>query len=707
MKFYKRQNIVFIFIASFFIFLLMDVCLGPNFCWADIFNVFNDAGIPHQSVLWTWQGGAGSFNTISDQEAPERVSCIQTISGNWAGWGIFFDVQDGGQPCPLNFSNYSQGQLRFFVKTPVNLKVELKETGPNGPVRTRYIANYGWNGLNEWQEITIPISAFNANLTQIYSPFMITAECAATFYVDYVRWEIPISGYTPTQVAVNGRQLLVNGSAFTVRGVSAEFTPVGEIGSGYDWSLYPENYTPDMPLIDSMRANVVRTYHKRPTQRAFLDSLNQQGIYLIMGFPVDAVYGQNQIVDFGNPVVRQNIKRCFLDMVGHWKNHPAILMWCLGNEVNRILEDNGVSPNDWYSLVDECAEEAHLLEGANYHPVTTANADQEVWDIGDPTINADDVSLPHLDLWSLQLYRGESFGDTFSDYQTLSNKPLLISEFGCDVYDGRSGQENQPMQLSYLTSQWTEISANLSTNFTPGVCIGGIMFSWRDGWWKSSHGTPSSHDTETDWLNPAYDDMNMNEEWWGVVAISQNQQDRTIRQGYNLWLIPAINITYPHEGGTVNTFAPTITWQTTNIEPNESLRIVIGHPNYTRPISCNFSVKNVLLALANFFDIESAYADSRMVALWSEDLNVVVPNTGSYTVPQGIRPILYPNVTHTLTISKVTEPNVRSVVHFRVSTDVNRFNRAELMGNVRFKEINKLKTDNTKLEPLRKLPTSK
>lgn len=514
--------------------ILLSCCLVSNFAWADIFNIYTDVGIPNKTELYTWDGISASFQEISDHEAPERVKYFKTVSHDWAGWGVFFHGPSGDYT--LDLSEYNQGSLKFFVKTPVNLKVEIQEQGPGGPKRTKYISNYGWNGLNDWQEIAIPLSAFGANLSQIFSPFMVTAQTSATFYVDYTRLAVPISGYVPTSIQVNGRQLLVDENIFDVKGVAAEFTPIGEYSPGYDWSLHIEDYETDISLIKEMGANVIRTYAQRPTQKEALDRFYENGIYVIMGFHVDSLYGGSQVVDFGNPVVRENIKVRFLEMIEHWKDHPGILMWCFGNEVNQALEEHGEWSGDWYSLIEECAQAAHQLEGENYHPVTTANSDQIVWDIGDNAINADDSSMPSLDLWSLQMYRGPTFADAFTTFENLTDKPLLITEFGCDAYDSRYHQEDQAMQADYLSLQYSEINENLSSIDDLNVCVGAVAFSWRDGWYKSSHGTAFTHDTQTDWIAYGYEDPNMNEEWWGLVSISDNdQQPDTLspRQAYN------------------------------------------------------------------------------------------------------------------------------------------------------------------------------
>ncbi|MEM2638321.1 MAG: LamG-like jellyroll fold domain-containing protein, partial [Candidatus Hadarchaeales archaeon] len=86
-------------------------------------------------------------------------------------------------PVYINLSGATA--LRFWVKTPANLKIEIE--APKGNTQTKYISNYGWDGTDRWQQITIPASEWQ-NLDQVYSPFKITIENKGTFYVDYVVW---------------------------------------------------------------------------------------------------------------------------------------------------------------------------------------------------------------------------------------------------------------------------------------------------------------------------------------------------------------------------------------------------------------------------------------------------------------------------------------------------------------------------------------
>ena len=92
----------------------------------------------------------------------------------------------------MNVSLYSNGYLKFWVKSTTQLKVDLE--GPQGTKGTKYIAST----TNTWKEMSLAITNFTgAVLTNMYGLFEITGESAASFYVDNVRWE----GTPPTNQA--------------------------------------------------------------------------------------------------------------------------------------------------------------------------------------------------------------------------------------------------------------------------------------------------------------------------------------------------------------------------------------------------------------------------------------------------------------------------------------------------------------------------
>lgn len=533
------------------------------------YNVYTDAGLPYlpspyRSDIYKWSTlGPDGYDLDpieSASDVPEGTEFLRaTVPGGntWAGWGVFFFNKDNpNDRYGKNLSDYADGYLRFWVRTEVNLKVEIQDTGEI--TKTKYISNYGWNQNLVWQEISIPIADFTTNtsfLSNIYSPFSITVETDnKVFDIDNVRWVRQVEMPGATEVEVVGRQLFVDGNLFTVKGVCYSPIPVGEYHT-YDWSSYPDNYGKDFALLRAMGCNTIKIY-KPPTQIAAMDAAYLNGLYVIMDYSI------NWSADVSDQATRDNIKSGFLDMVNTWKDHPAVLMWNLGNEMNAHVS----SLPDWYSLVNECAQAAHNVDPK--HPVTAAC--QDVGGGIETQIDSYDSSVSDMDIWSVQLYRGKSFGDLFTSFAGKSSKPLLLTEFGCDAYNGTIGSEDHDTQSTYIDSQWEEINNNLSSTNASNVSIGGCVFEWSDEWWKHDGGSNSVHDTATDWPNPNYSDPNMNEEWWGIVSVAPGTYHKTQRQAwYTLqgWWVTAPLLTVTLKKIIDNTVPQEQLFTWTNVSP--------------------------------------------------------------------------------------------------------------------------------------------
>ncbi|ODS36940.1 MAG: hypothetical protein A7315_04445 [Candidatus Altiarchaeales archaeon WOR_SM1_79] len=319
----------------------------------------------------------------------------------------------------------------------------------------------------------------------------------------YSLWEFKVffkKGKTRvTNVTIKDRQILVNGEPFVMKGVGYGVTPICE--NPKDWFTYEHRdiYTRDLPLLRDMNSNTIRLWALESDNHTdFLDEAYNNGvnpIYVIAGYWVDSWK------NLSDPCVREEIKNGFRDMVEAHKDHNAILMWSVGNEINMF----NVNLSDWYSLLDECAQIAHDIEGENYHPVTTAN-----WDINH--ISEYYASTNNLDVWGANVYRGQSFGDLFTAYANISEKPFWISEYGIDALNNTSGEEYEETQAEWDVNMWKEIA---NSNIT----IGGTVMAYSDEWWKA--GDPCTHD------NGGYEigthpDGYSNEEWWGIMRTVDN-----------------------------------------------------------------------------------------------------------------------------------------------------------------------------------------
>lgn len=327
-----------------------------------------------------------------------------------------------------------------------------------------------------------------------------------------------------TSVAIRDRRLLVNGESFVVKGVGYAPTPIGQDpafppNGDYFTAGYHALYNRDLNLLRQMGANTIRLWGWRydADHQDFLDAAYNDGvmpIYVIASYWLDS--GRN----ISDPATRQAILAEFTSMVAAHKSHPAVLMWAIGNELNApwMFGDQ----DDLFSLLDDMAEAAHTEEGTIYHPVTTPLADINLI----TTIGNRDSQVPHLDLWSVQVYRGASFYSLFSDYAAVSARPLLITEFGIDAYDDPNGNEFEkigpPHQALYAASLWEEIAAN------SGVCSGGSIMAYSDEWWKGKSGqTDAGHPlcpeysaavhSACGYATGSHPDGYANEEWWGIM----------------------------------------------------------------------------------------------------------------------------------------------------------------------------------------------
>lgn len=409
----------------------------------------------------------------------------------------------------------------------------------------------------------------------------------------------PVQVFIPQNVKVIGRQLMTDFDGdgqytpYLIKGVGYSSNPWGRFPDDWGYATYPADprnnnssfpnnilddtaiLDQDFSLIQSMHGNTIRLwggqdssdplqpgrFPTKMTQRT-LDKAEQYGLKVIAGFwmphPGDwdctngglgpRVYNFNPLFSYANPADRAAIKQKFRVYVRQFKNHPAILFWNIGNEENLHLRDVAHA-QQFYSLVNEMALEAHLEEGRAFHPVAAVSGD--VGYIGQAGI-ADDASLPNLDIWGMNIYRGQSFGNLFTTYAALSVKPLWSAEFGEDAWHSNSftnpdqGYEDQNTQALTVYLLWQEIQANYQS--ANQVNIGGTVMAFSDEWWQPSPwlcGLNNRMCNEqqnyfgqgpTDfscprngsqiWTPPSADRF-FNAEWWGIFARVKNPSQPT------------------------------------------------------------------------------------------------------------------------------------------------------------------------------------
>lgn len=298
-------------------------------------------------------------------------------------------------------------------------------------------------------------------------------------------------------IRIEGRTLLVDGAPFLIRGVG--WNPVRRGGTHPQGLEFAATVEGDSTMMVAAGINVVRTY-TTIDDRAVLDVLWSKGLRVLM--TVYAYGGE------GPEVVGPRVQAL--------ADHPAILMWLIGNEWNYNGLYVGMSHADALARLNDVAQRIRAVDPL--HPIATVYGE-----LPSPETIA---AMPRVDAFGINAYRGLSFYDLFDRYEERSTKPMFLSEYGADAYNANLPGEDQAAQALAVTTLAMEIEAHWTGQ--GGVASGGALFEWCDEWWKDGAGQADRQDVGG--VAPGggpYPDQTFNEEWWGLVEL-----DRTPREAY-------------------------------------------------------------------------------------------------------------------------------------------------------------------------------
>jgi hypothetical protein len=312
--------------------------------------------------------------------------------------------------------------------------------------------------------------------------------------------------------AVSGYQLLVRRRAgdgsvgaaapFDIRGIAWSPAPRG--AGRPDREAHLAAVERDAPLMKAANINVVKTYIAPP--RAALDALARHGLAAIV-------------------TVLNTSSEAFEPAVMELRDHPALLMWIVGNEWNLNRLYGSCAIDDCYKRVNDVARRLKALDPN--HPVATSFAPS-----AELPGDADLRRLDAVDVWGLNVYSQPGFFNRFVDWRlavqrTGVKKPFFVSEYGADAFDSRAQRPDEAAQAAALRRQTQEIRAQLSARNAALPCLGGTPFEWSDEWWK--RGNPGAQDPGGFAHAGVAGDGFANEEWWGVVDV-----DRRPRAAYEV-----------------------------------------------------------------------------------------------------------------------------------------------------------------------------
>ena len=228
--------------------------------------------------------------------------------------------------------------------------------------------------------------------------------------------------------------------------------------------------------LNDVGGNTIRLYDTINLQDN-LDSAAINGLAVIVDIPIPPYSSTNYLDEHENKVLKQKVR----DLITCYKNHPALLMWNLGNEVNYpkihwkdlIRENHG--KKGFIKTFNELIEIIHN-EDAN-HPVSTS-----MWNIGIEHYASFRIFSPGLDVLSYNVFGDtKSIRDKVKKYYFLFGvSPFYISEYGSD---GWWMQESDYTSWLSPIEQTSEKKAEqINTRYHLIVenknCLGSLLFYW-------------------------------------------------------------------------------------------------------------------------------------------------------------------------------------------------------------------------------------
>lgn len=323
--------------------------------------------------------------------------------------------------------------------------------------------------------------------------------------------EQPTVRAEPVTVKINGNPedgwtLLVDGEPFTVRGAG-----------GY--TLLPE--------LKEAGANAVRVWNTADADwfsvTEFLDEAHSLGLKVMLGLEMKTV----RHMDYTDPKAVAVQKEELLDLVAMRKDHPALLLWGIGNEIEIGLgQDN---PAAVWQAINDLAAEVKKIDPL--HPTVVVLAGHDDW-----KLNAVEQHCPDIDIFGV---------NTYAPLPALPGKlkernypkPYLVTEYGYRGWWeaprtewGAIIEESSYTKADYFRRGWEK-----GIQDQPH-CLGSFAFIWGD----KEESTFTYFGTHTDKGEPTHAAAVLSELWTGkkvdmpappLLAVASDAAEEEIAPG--------------------------------------------------------------------------------------------------------------------------------------------------------------------------------
>ena len=252
------------------------------------------------------------------------------------------------------------------------------------------------------------------------------------------------------RIVVDGKFLREGAERFLVKGVTyGTFAPDAD---GYQFPRQAQ-IAQDFRLMAELGINTVRVY--TAPRRDLLDEAARHGLKVMVGLP-----WSQHVAFLDDTKLRRQIEHSVIEAVRALGDHPAVLLFALGNEIPPGIVR-------WHGHVGI----EHFLRGL-YESAKAVAPERLFTYVNFPPTEFLDLSFLDVFAFNLYLHREADLRAYLARLQHIAgHKPLLLAEAGADSF--REGEDGQ----AAITSM------HIRTAFREGAC-GAIAFAWTDEWWR-------------------------------------------------------------------------------------------------------------------------------------------------------------------------------------------------------------------------------
>jgi len=240
-------------------------------------------------------------------------------------------------------------------------------------------------------------------------------------------------------------------------------------GSSYELLRYGKPYfikggagVTNFEQLKAVGGNSIRIWNEVDAEQ-ILDEAQRLGLTVMLG-----VWVERQVEGFDyydQKAVEQQYNRIRKTIL-KYRNHPALLLWCLGNEV--MYEADNIKA---YDEVNRLADLVHELDPN--HPVSTA-----IMSPSERSIRLVRERCPSVDILSINNYMFHDLNQYFS--KDAWPKSYIISEYGPQAFWdvpvapwGAPDEPNSQQKVSHVRQYYTTYIGSRQPN-----CLGGYLFYW-------------------------------------------------------------------------------------------------------------------------------------------------------------------------------------------------------------------------------------